>query len=172
MSVFRALLWLSLRSISPRVDPPDAVGTCVSPLYDIEERDASSESTEFCLDLAPGTDKNPCDLSAHFDVGEEMLWGEVGRLSLLSNDSFPRGSGIEDLLALLLWLALLCKTVAAEDALSVLEEVDSSCEKDGELGIGRRGTASGTISCGGLVLLTAEVSIVIVGLIILTFVSM
>lgn len=62
--------------------------------------------------------------------------------------------------------------VAAEDAHSVLEEVGSSCERDVELGIGRRGTASGTISCGGLALLTAEVSMVMVGLVILIVVSM
>jgi hypothetical protein len=55
------------------VDPPVTVDTCVTPPYDIDERDASSESTEFCLDLTPGTDKNPCDLSAHFDVGDETL---------------------------------------------------------------------------------------------------
>jgi hypothetical protein len=73
---------------------------------------------------------------------------------------------------LLLWLALLCKTVVAEDAHSVLEEAGSSCKRDGELGVGRRGTASDTISCGGLALLTAEVSMVMVGLVILIIVSM
>ena len=71
----------------------------------------------------------------------------------------------------LLWLALLCKTVVVEEAHSVLEEVGSSCKRDVELGKGRRGTASGTISCGGLALLTAEVSMVIVGLVILTVVN-
>ena len=85
----------------------------------------------------------------------------------MSKDSVPRSSGIEPLLALLRWLALLCKTVVAEDAHSVLEEVGSSCKRDVELGIGRGGRASGTISCGGLVLLTAEVSMVMVGLVIL-----
>ena len=73
---------------------------------------------------------------------------------------------------MLLWLALLCKIVVAEDAHSVLEEVGSSCKRDVELGIGRRGTASDTISCGGLALLTAEVSMVMVGLVISIIVSM
>jgi hypothetical protein len=56
---------------------------------------------EFCLDLDPGTARNPIDLSPHLDAGDETLCGDVGRLSLslLSKDVEARSSGIEVLLA-------------------------------------------------------------------------
>jgi hypothetical protein len=46
---------------------------------------------EFCRDRNPGTARKPVDLSP-LDVGDEMLWGEVGRLSR-SKEGDARSSG-------------------------------------------------------------------------------
>lgn len=59
---------------------------------------------EFCLDLSPGTARNPWDLSP-LEVGEEILCGEVGLLSLLSKDPDALSSGIDIRLAWLVELA-------------------------------------------------------------------
>lgn len=124
-------------------------------------------SIEFCLDLEFGTARNPLDLSPPFDVGDETLCGDVGLLSLLSKDGAARSSGIEIPLAWLGRLAwpgrLVDGFVAAPS--SPFGLYGSPCNVEGELGMAPRATASLSISWGEfMLLLTAEVSIVMVGL--------
>ena len=62
----------------------------------------SSDSIEFCLDLKPGTARNPpVALSPPLDVGEDTLCGEVGLLSRLSKEVEARSSGTDIRLAVL-----------------------------------------------------------------------
>ena len=103
-------------------------------------------------------------MSAPLEVGEETLCGDVGRLSLLSNDPDPLNSGIDILLD---WLGVvLCCGWLLDPfpAPSFLEGLDGSDRVVGDVEIALRATASLSMAWGGLVLLTADVSIVMVGL--------
>ena len=92
------------------------------------------------------------------DVGDETLCGDVGRLSLLSNDPDGLNSGTDIRLA---WLGVL---LCPFPDVSFLDGLDGSTALSGQGDIARRATASLSMFWGGLILLTAEVSIVIVGL--------
>lgn len=83
---------LVCRVESPRADVAGEDDVWVSPPYDEGEWFESSVSTEFPRERVLGTDRKPCGWPVHLDVGDEMLWGEVGRLSLLSKEGVRRSS--------------------------------------------------------------------------------
>lgn len=109
------------------------------------------ESRELPLDLAPGTARKLC-VFPHCDVGDETLCGDVGLLSLLSNEFAARNSvgGVE-------------RCCGGCDSCDDCDEGSVTfplCNNDRLSGRLPKGTA---LPISGLLLLTAEVSIVIVG---------
>lgn len=108
------------------------------------------ESRELPRDLAPGTARKLCGFP-HCDAGDETLCGDVGLLSLLSNEFAARSStGVDRC-----WDG--CDSCDGCDEGSVTFPL---CDDDRLSGILPKGTA---FPISGLLLLTAEVSIVIVG---------
>ena len=108
------------------------------------------ESRELPRDLAPGTARKLCGFP-HCDAGDETLCGDVGLLSLLSNEPAARRSIEVDRC----WDG--CDSCDDCDEGSVTFAL---CDDDRLSGILPKRPA---FPISGLLLLTAEVSIVIVG---------
>ena len=105
------------------------------------------ESRELPRDLAPGTARKLCGFP-HCDAGDETLCGDVGLLSLLSNEPAARSSiGVDRC-----W-----ENCDSCDEGSIMFPL---CDDDRLSGILSKRSA---FPISGSLLLTAEVSIVIVG---------